>query len=93
MVVCILSYLRLFMWHFHYISMFFLCWILFVSPEFSYRPGLGSVSEDSNNTSAHTAGGPPNRPLPPTPDDEDQNGERTLIMKRVSIKDYLKILI
>lgn len=59
---------------------------MFVSPEFSYRPGLGSVSEDTNNTKSHTTGGPPNRPLPPTPDDDDQNGERTLIMKRVCIK-------
>lgn len=55
------------------------------SPEFSYRPGLSVLSEDTNNAvSAHGAGGPPNRPLPPTPDDDDQQGDRTLIMKRVS---------
>ncbi|XP_037723118.1 serine/threonine-protein kinase mig-15 isoform X9 [Drosophila subpulchrella] len=53
-------------------------------PEFSYRPGLGPVSEDANTTNplSHGSGGPPNRPLPPTPDDDDQAGDRTLIMKR-----------
>ncbi|XP_060657682.1 mitogen-activated protein kinase kinase kinase kinase 4 isoform X8 [Drosophila nasuta] len=55
-------------------------------PEFSYRPGLGPVSEDSTTTTTtpltHGSGGPPNRPLPPTPDDDDQAGDRTLIMKR-----------
>ncbi|XP_055322788.1 serine/threonine-protein kinase mig-15 isoform X7 [Sitodiplosis mosellana] len=52
-------------------------------PEFSYRPGLSVLSEDSNNAvPSHGAGGPPNRPLPPTPDDDDQQGDRTLIMKR-----------
>lgn len=57
----------------------------FISPEFSYRPGLSVLSEDSNNAvPLHGAGGPPNRPLPPTPDDDDQQGDRTLIMKRVS---------
>lgn len=57
----------------------------FISPEFSYRPGLSVLSEDTNNAvPPHGAGGPPNRPLPPTPDDDDQQGDRTLIMKRVS---------
>ncbi|XP_033149735.1 mitogen-activated protein kinase kinase kinase kinase 4 isoform X6 [Drosophila busckii] len=53
-------------------------------PEFSYRPGLGPVSEDATTTTplSHGSGGPPNRPLPPTPDDDDQAGDRTLIMKR-----------
>ncbi|XP_055914505.1 serine/threonine-protein kinase mig-15 isoform X12 [Eupeodes corollae] len=52
-------------------------------PEFSYRPGLGPVSEDTTSPPAsHGIGGPPNRPLPPTPDDDDQAGDRTLIMKR-----------
>ena len=56
-----------------------------LSPEFSYRPGPVPVPEDSNNSIVpHMPGGPPNRPLPPTPDDDDQNGDRTLIMKRVS---------
>ncbi|XP_055322809.1 serine/threonine-protein kinase mig-15 isoform X14 [Sitodiplosis mosellana] len=46
-------------------------------------PGLSVLSEDSNNAvPSHGAGGPPNRPLPPTPDDDDQQGDRTLIMKR-----------
>ncbi|XP_022227311.2 mitogen-activated protein kinase kinase kinase kinase 4 isoform X3 [Drosophila obscura] len=48
-------------------------------------PGLGPVSEDGNTTTplgSHGSGGPPNRPLPPTPDDDDQAGDRTLIMKR-----------
>ncbi|XP_020814318.1 mitogen-activated protein kinase kinase kinase kinase 4 isoform X1 [Drosophila serrata] len=46
-------------------------------------PGLGPVSEDANTTPlSHGSGGPPNRPLPPTPDDDDQAGDRTLIMKR-----------
>lgn len=56
-----------------------------ISPEFSYRPGLSALSEDAstNNASGQSAGGPPNRPLPPTPDDDDQQGDRTLIMKRV----------
>ncbi|KAG4071023.1 hypothetical protein HA402_001460 [Bradysia odoriphaga] len=49
-------------------------------------PGLSVLSEDaitnnSNSAPTHGAGGPPNRPLPPTPDDDDQ-GDRTLIMKR-----------
>ena len=56
------------------------------SPEFSYRPGLVPVSEDSTTPMTHGSGGPPNRPLPPTPDDDDQAGDRTLIMKRVSHK-------
>ncbi|XP_026466373.1 serine/threonine-protein kinase mig-15 isoform X2 [Ctenocephalides felis] len=58
-------------------------------PEFSYRPGLVAVTEDSNGqggssgvNSAHPPGGPPNRPLPPTPDDDDAQGDRTLVMKR-----------
>lgn len=62
-------------------------WFVFdlVSPEFSYRPGLSVLNEDSNNAaSTHSGAGPPNRPLPPTPDDDDQQGDRTLIMKRVS---------
>lgn len=69
-------------------------------PEFSYRPGLVAVTEDSNGqggssgvNSAHPPGGPPNRPLPPTPDDDDAQGDRTLVMKRVSLKtNYTLIL-
>lgn len=69
-------------------------WFFFMlRPEFSYRPGLGPVSEDTTTATtttttplSHGSGGPPNRPLPPTPDDDDQAGDRTLIMKRVSPK-------
>lgn len=48
---------------------------------------MSVLTEDSNNVvPSHGAGGPPNRPLPPTPDDDDQQaGDRTLIMKRVSL--------
>ncbi|XP_031619493.1 serine/threonine-protein kinase mig-15 isoform X2 [Contarinia nasturtii] len=51
-------------------------------------PGLSVLTEDSINVvPSHGAGGPPNRPLPPTPDDDDQQaGDRTLIMKRNSEK-------
>lgn len=41
------------------------------------------MSTESTATSSSQQGGPPNRPLPPTPDDDAQ-GDRTLIMKRVS---------
>jgi hypothetical protein len=65
------------------------------SPEFSYRPGLGSVAEDNttttNSISAPThvgSGGPPNRPLPPTPDDDDAQADRTLIKQRVSFSHF-----
>lgn len=53
----------------------------FISPEFSYRSGI--ISSESGAASGQNQGsGPPNRPLPPTPD--DAQGDRTLIMKRVS---------
>ncbi|XP_030384955.1 mitogen-activated protein kinase kinase kinase kinase 4 isoform X3 [Scaptodrosophila lebanonensis] len=46
-------------------------------------PNVGPISEDTTTTPlTHGSGGPPNRPLPPTPDDDDQAGDRTLIMKR-----------
>lgn len=35
---------------------------------------------------APSSSGAPNRPLPPTPD-EEESGERTLVMKRVSLSD------
>jgi len=43
------------------------------------------MSGESTATASTTnqSSGPPNRPLPPTPDDDAQ-GDRTLIMKRVS---------
>lgn len=62
----------------------------FVSPEFSYRPGLGSVAEGSPSASSPGAagsagsGGAPNRPLPPTPDDDESQGDKTLVLRRVS---------
>lgn len=88
--------------NFLFCSNFLFCWnLLLFSPEFSYRPGLSVLSEDaitnnSNSAPTHGAGGPPNRPLPPTPDDDDQ-GDRTLIMKRVSfvvffLKFYIFVL-
>lgn len=50
-----------------------------------FRPGggIGNLSSDTAASSTNQPGGPPNRPLPPTPDDDAQ-GDRTLIMKRVS---------
>ena len=39
--------------------------------------------ESTATASTNQSSGPPNRPLPPTPDDDAQ-GDRTLIMKRVS---------
>ncbi|XP_047523541.1 serine/threonine-protein kinase mig-15 isoform X5 [Pieris napi] len=42
-------------------------------PEFCYRPGLSAVSEDG--------AGPPTRPLPPTPDDDDPHADRTLVKR------------
>lgn len=60
--------------------------LFLISPEFQYRPGggIGILSgENTATSSANQQGGPPNRPLPPTPDDDAQ-GDRTLIMKRVS---------
>lgn len=56
-----------------------------ISP-ISYRPGLSVLSEDSApSTPPQLPPGPPNRPLPPTPDDDAQ-GDRTLIMKKVNYK-------
>lgn len=64
-----------------------------ISPEFCYRPGLGSLAEDGAGVSGTTVSasgtsGAPNRPLPPTPDDDDSHGahgDRTLVMKRVCL--------
>ncbi|XP_046832971.1 serine/threonine-protein kinase mig-15 isoform X6 [Vespa crabro] len=56
-------------------------------PEFSpFRPSSDSSSSSSHNAqnSHHEGkpkGGAPNRPLPPTPD-EEESGDRTLVMKR-----------
>ncbi|XP_045472388.1 serine/threonine-protein kinase mig-15 isoform X10 [Harmonia axyridis] len=52
--------------------------------------GLGSVPEGSSGVSSpgavgsggSSSGGPPNRPLPPTPDDDDVQGDKTLVVRR-----------
>ncbi|XP_044752783.1 TRAF2 and NCK-interacting protein kinase isoform X9 [Coccinella septempunctata] len=51
--------------------------------------GLGSVPESSSSVSSpgavgsgSTSGGAPNRPLPPTPDDDDVQGDKTLVVRR-----------
>lgn len=64
--------------------------LVLLSPEFSYRPGLSVLAEDSNPPVPPV--GPPNRPLPPTPDDDDSQGDRTLIMKRVSCRKFFSQL-
>lgn len=64
----------------------------FVSPEFSYRAGLPGVPEGTASVSSPGAtsgsgsgtGGAPNRPLPPTPDDDESQGDRTLVLRKVS---------
>lgn len=33
-----------------------------------------------------SGGGAPNRPLPPTPDDDESQGDKTLVLRRVSCK-------
>ncbi|XP_012272994.1 TRAF2 and NCK-interacting protein kinase isoform X9 [Orussus abietinus] len=49
-------------------------------PEFSpFRPSSDASSHNVQNS--HHEGGAPNRPLPPTPD-EEESGDRTLVMKR-----------
>ncbi|XP_012175355.1 serine/threonine-protein kinase mig-15 isoform X15 [Bombus vosnesenskii] len=52
-------------------------------PEFSpFRPSADPSSTSSHNAqNSHLEGGAPNRPLPPTPD-EEESGDRTLVMKR-----------
>lgn len=44
----------------------------------------GTPSSSSPGATGSGSGGAPNRPLPPTPDDEESQGDRTLVMKRVS---------
>lgn len=62
----------------------------FVSPEFSYRAGLPGVPDGTASVSSAGAptgsgtGGAPNRPLPPTPDDDESQGDRTLVLRKVS---------
>ncbi|XP_017876621.1 serine/threonine-protein kinase mig-15 isoform X12 [Ceratina calcarata] len=52
-------------------------------PEFSpFRPSADPSTTSSHNAqNSHLEGGAPNRPLPPTPD-EEESGDRTLVMKR-----------
>lgn len=52
---------------------------------------MGSVAEGSPSASSPGAagsgsGGAPNRPLPPTPDDDESQGDKTLVLRRVSCK-------
>lgn len=64
-------------------------------PEFSYRAGLSSTPEGTSGgavsspgastVSTSGSGGAPNRPLPPTPDDDESPGERTLVLRKVSV--------
>lgn len=39
----------------------------------------------SSSSTSMGPGGAPNRPLPPTPD-EEESGDRTLVLRRVSVK-------
>ncbi|XP_022900991.2 serine/threonine-protein kinase mig-15 isoform X3 [Onthophagus taurus] len=51
-------------------------------PEFSYRAGLVSDAASSGSSpGATSSGGAPNRPLPPTPDDDESQGDRTLVVR------------
>lgn len=75
--------------------MFFFCFFFFVSPEFSYRAGLGVVPEGTAGVSSpgatgsgSSSGSAPNRPLPPTPDDDESQGDKTLVLRRVSYMYY-----
>lgn len=69
----------------------------FVSPEFAYRAGLGVVPEGTASVSSPgaTAGSgsssssAPNRPLPPTPDDDESQGDRTLIARKVCCSAFI----
>lgn len=66
----------------------FFVWFLPFSPEFSYRTGLGAVPEGASSgasPSATGSGGAPNRPLPPTPDDDESQGDKTLVLRRVRV--------
>ncbi|XP_074041623.1 serine/threonine-protein kinase msn isoform X8 [Leptinotarsa decemlineata] len=62
-------------------------------PEFSYRAGLGVVPEGTASVSSpgatagsgSSSGSAPNRPLPPTPDDDESQGDRTLVLRKFLI--------
>lgn len=75
-----------------FVSVVFFFW--FVSPEFSYRAGLGVVPEAGGSSPGATgsssgSGTAPNRPLPPTPDDDESQGDRTLVLRKVSNLDLI----
>ncbi|KAL3283479.1 hypothetical protein HHI36_006619 [Cryptolaemus montrouzieri] len=60
--------------------------------------GLGSVPEGSSNVSSpgamgsgSSSGGAPNRPLPPTPDDDDVQGDKTLVVRRQSAASHANV--
>ncbi|XP_048521218.1 mitogen-activated protein kinase kinase kinase kinase 4 isoform X5 [Dendroctonus ponderosae] len=67
-------------------------------PEFSYRAGLPGVPEGTASVSSPGAtsgsgsgtGGAPNRPLPPTPDDDESQGDRTLVLRKQSAANLAK---
>lgn len=46
----------------------------------------GSPSASSPAAAGSGSGGAPNRPLPPTPDDDESQGDKTLVLRRVSCK-------
>lgn len=45
-----------------------------------------SPSASSPGAAGSGSGGAPNRPLPPTPDDDESQGDKTLVLRRVSCK-------
>ncbi|GJQ86015.1 msn [Trypoxylus dichotomus] len=50
-------------------------------------PGQGLVTEGTSSSSspgATSSGGAPNRPLPPTPDDDESQGDKTLVLRKQS---------
>ncbi|XP_030751083.1 serine/threonine-protein kinase mig-15 isoform X2 [Sitophilus oryzae] len=51
-------------------------------------PGVpeGGTSAPSPGTTASSGSGAPNRPLPPTPDDEESQGDRTLVLRKPAAK-------
>lgn len=46
----------------------------------------GSPSASGPGATGSGSGGAPNRPLPPTPDDDESQGDKTLVLRRVSSK-------
>ncbi|KAK9869574.1 hypothetical protein WA026_003326 [Henosepilachna vigintioctopunctata] len=61
--------------------------------------GLGSVPEGSSSVSSpgamgsgSSSGSAPNRPLPPTPDDDDTQGDKTLVVRRQTAASHTNLL-